>query len=349
MCPDSMRTILFSAAGILLILAATPAFAQTDMERAAAREAADTGRTQFEAGRYAEAIDSFSRAQQLVAAPPHLLYLARAQAKLGRLVEAHENYLKITRETLPPRSPKVFVDAEAAAERELEAIEARLPAVTIAVQGAPAKDVSVEMDGTPLSAAMVGIPLPVDPGQHVFQARGASAQSTPVTITLAEGGKETVVLTLRASTPPAAEGGATPSASLSSEPLATDDDHSSNSGLRVAAYAAFGVGAVGLGVGTYFLLKSNSTRHSSNDVFDACNAAPPCTADQMTQIASKDSDANSQRNVGIGGVVVGGVGVAAGVTLLILSSEHSATAARSDAPHVTPVVGFRSLGLVGTF
>src|SRR4051812_11987805 len=156
-----MRAFLFLAAGISLILAPSAAFAQTDLERAAAREAADNGRTQFEAGRYAEAIDSFSRAQQLVAAPPHLLFLARAQVKMGKLVEAHENYIKITRETLPPKSPKAFVDAQSAAERELELLESRIPSVTIAVQGAPATAVSVLMDGATLSAAMIGMPLPV--------------------------------------------------------------------------------------------------------------------------------------------------------------------------------------------
>jgi hypothetical protein len=347
MPPDSMRTILFSA---LVILAPTTAFAQTDLERAAAREAADTGRAQFEAGRYAEAIDSFSRAQQLVAAPPHLLYLARAQAKLGKLVEAHEDYLKITRETLPPKSPKAFLEAESAAEREIEEVDARLPSVTIAVQGVPATDVSVQMDGTTLSTAMVGIPLPVDPGQHVFEARGASAQSAPVTVTVTEGAKETVMLTLRASAPPpAGSARASASTSLTSAPLTADSVRSSSSGLRSASYVAFGVGAVGLGVGTYLLVKSSSTRSSSNDLFHTCNATPPCSDSQKTQIESKDNDADSQRNVGIGGLVVGGVGAITGVTLLILSSEHSAATAQSDATRVTPLFGFRSFGLAGTF
>jgi hypothetical protein len=346
-----MRASFFLAAGISLILVPVPALAQTDLERAAAREAADAGRTQFEAGRYAEAIDSFSRAQQLVAAPSHLLFLARAQAKLGKLVEAHENYIKITRESLPPKSPKAFVDAQSAAERELEAIEQRIPSVTIAVQGASATAVSVLMDGATLSAAMIGMPLPVNPGQHVFEARGPSAQSAPVTITLTEGGKETVMLTLRriASAPPPATS-ARPSAPLSSDPLSEGDAvQSSGSVLRVASYVAFGVSAVALGAGAYFLVKSSSTRNSSSDLFNTCNAAPPCSDSDKAQIQSKDDDANSQRKVGIGGLVVGGVAAATGVTLLILGSPHSAATAQSDAPRVTPVFGFRSLGLVGTF
>ncbi len=345
-----MRAILFSGVGILLTFAPLSALAQTDLERAAAREAANAGRVQFDAGRYNEAIDSFTRAQQLVAAPPHLLYLARAQAKLGKLVEAHENYLKITRETLPPKAPKAFIEAETAAEREIEALEARLPSVTIAVQGAPAADVSVQMDGANLSSAMVGIPLPVDPGQHVFAARAASAQSAPVTINVAEGGKETVMLTLRASAPASKrQPRAGTSSSLTSEPVAGDAGHSSGSGLRVGSYVAFGVGAVGLGVGIYFLAKSSSSRNHSDELFASCDAmAGGCLEAQQDEIESSDDDADHQRNLGVGALVVGGVGVATGVTLLILSSGHSA-AARNDAPHVTPMIGFNSLGLSGIF
>jgi hypothetical protein len=342
-----MRTSFFPAAGILWILVPTPAIAQTDMERAAARETADAGRSQFEAGRYAEAIDSFSRAQQLVAAPPHLLYLARAQAKLGRLVEAHENYLKITRESLPPKPPKPFVDAVSAAERELEEVDARLPYVTVAVQGAPAAGVSVQMDGVTLPPAMVGIPFPVDPGTHAFDARGTAAQSAPVTLTLSEGAKEMVMLTLRASTQAPGQTGAGAATHLTSEPPVADAAHSSGSGLRVASYVAFGVGAIGLGVGTYFLVKSSNTRDTSNNQFDACN--PGCSAEQVAQIQSTDDDADRQRNVGIGVVVTGGIAAITGVTLLLLSSGNSTATSQSSAPRVTPVLGLGSLGLTGTF
>src|SRR6187431_775600 len=345
MALDSMRTIFFPVAGILWILAPATAVAQTDMERAAARETADAGRIQFEAGRYAEAIDSFSRAQQLVAAPPHLLYLARAQTKLGRLVEAHENYVKITRESLPPKAPKPFVDAVNAAERELEAVDARLPYVTIAVQGAPATGVSVQMDGVTLPSAMIGIPLPVDPGTHAFEASGASARSAPVTVTLSEGAKETVMLTLRASKSSAA--GASGATSLTGDQPVSDSAPSSGMALRVASYVTIGVGAVGLGVGTYFLVKSSNTRQTADNMYDECG--PDCPESEKPPIDAIDADANRQRNIGIGVVVAGGVAAITGVTLLLVSASNRPTPAQSSGPRVTPVIGLGSLGLRGTF
>lgn len=335
------------------------AMAQTDLERATARDAAQTGREAYDAGQYDKAIDSLSRAEQLVHAPTHLLYLARAQAKLGKLVAAHETYLKITRETLPPKAPKAFVDAQTAAAQEQPAVDARLPAVTVRVVGVGAGSASIEMDGAALPSAMIGIPLPADPGQHVFKASAPGAVSDPVTVTVAESAKQNVTLSLHASAagaPGASAAAITPTSSgvtLGTEPPASDNAHGA-SGARVVSYVSFGVGAVGLGLGTFFLLKSGSTRSDANKLFDSCNASSllgKCAKDSADAISvqSKDHDADSQRNLGVASLVVGGVGVAAGITLLILDSHHRSTEAQAETPRIVPVIGLGSLGAVGTF
>jgi tetratricopeptide (TPR) repeat protein len=176
---SNMRRLSLLVPGALVLFSSAVALGQTDLERATARDAANSGRAAFESGQYEKAIDQFTRAEQLVHAPPHLLFLARSQAKLGRLVAAHETYLKVTRETLKSNAPKAFSDAQQFAEQELPAVDARLPYVTVTLQGAPADGVVVDMDGTTLPAAMIGIPLPTDPGRHVFKASG-SATSEPV-------------------------------------------------------------------------------------------------------------------------------------------------------------------------
>ena len=71
---------------LALLTAAPMADAQTNSERAGARAAAGEGLKAFNEGRHAEAIDLFTRAESLVHAPPHLLYIARANEKLGWLV-----------------------------------------------------------------------------------------------------------------------------------------------------------------------------------------------------------------------------------------------------------------------
>jgi len=78
-----MRRISYLVSVLTVLVSAKGALAQTDLERATARDAANSGRAAFDAGQYERAIDSFSRAESLVHAPPHLLFMARAQAKLG--------------------------------------------------------------------------------------------------------------------------------------------------------------------------------------------------------------------------------------------------------------------------
>jgi len=348
-----MRAFQNLVPAALLLLSSTAAYAQTDLERATARDAANSGRAAFEAGQYEKAIDQFSRAEQLVHAPPHLLYLARAQTKLGRLVAAHETYLKVTRETLKPNAPKAFSDAQSSAEQELAALDARLPYVTVTLQGAPAEGVNVDMDGTALPAAMIGIPVPTDPGQHVFKATG-SAVSEPVTVRIAEGAKQTVVLKAHPVAKPAPAAPVTPVAGAAvstSAPPPVDSGSHGTSGLRVASYVSFGIGAIGLGVGTLFLLKSKSTDDEAGKLFDQCAALDPAgeCGPLRQQYESKNNDANSQRSIGITSMIAGGVGVAAGITFLILDVSKSSNSARRSEPHVTPVIGFNSVGLVGAF
>ena len=82
----------------------------------AARDLAKKGAEAFVAGNHAEALDFMTRAEALVHAPPHLLYIARAQAALGKLVAARETYLKVTREELPASAPRAFKDAQSQAK-----------------------------------------------------------------------------------------------------------------------------------------------------------------------------------------------------------------------------------------
>ncbi len=376
----AMRRIPCLVSSVCVFIAAHSASAQTDLERAAARDAANNGRAAFDAGKYEKAIDYLSRAEQLVHSPTHLLFVARAQAKLGRLVAAHETYLKINRETLAANAPKAFVSAQSAAEQEQDALDNRLPSVTVTLQGATtAPDLSVEMDGTALPAAMIGIPVPADPGEHTFKASGPTIVSEPVTIKLAEAAKQTVVLILRSTAPalaaatrptagarPAvaaagssASAGAQPatdtavSGSPRNETLGVDSSTGHGPGLLIASFVSFGLGAASAGVGTYYLLKSSSTRNDSDKLYEQCslaNAGGKCSDPVMQDtILSKDNEADHQSKLGIAGLVGGGVGLLAGLTFLIVDVSRGNKSARESTPHVTPVFGLRSAGLVGSF
>ncbi len=332
----------------------TPASAQTDEQRAAARSLATEGASAFKEARYKDAVDLFGKAESLVHAPPHLLFLARSYTKLGQLVKAREAYLKIAREDLAPGVPQAFRDAKSAAAREVGGIESKIGGLTIKIEGADAaKDLTVKIDGTIIPSVLIGASQPVDPGEHRVEATATGWRAQPRSLMVGEGEKTSVSLKLEA------DAGATPAAvsavttvagpgtdspastpSLTAPPGDTGTSGGS-SGMRIGAYSAFGIGAVGLGLGTVFLLKSSSKRSEADDL---CKNG--CMKSMQPQIDQIDSDADSARNVGVAGLVIGGVGVATGVALWVLSSGSDSEA---KAASILPWIGVRSAGVTARF
>lgn len=131
------------------------------------------------------------------------------------------------------------------------------------------------------------------------------------------------------------------------------------SGLRIASYAALGVGVVGLGAGTFFALRSKSKQNELKDLCGGnagqCNIVPD-TADSR-KATSLNNDSGSAKTMAFVGFGVGAVGVAAGVVLFIVSGNKSSSAsatdsshvAKTDKPRVIPYFGFDSAGVVGQF
>jgi hypothetical protein len=330
----------------LLVASARPAFAVTDEERSAARAAAGQGADAFEAGRWQEAVDLFSRAEAIVHSPIHLLYLGRAQVKLGQWVKAYENFNRIKREGAPANAPAAVKKAVDDAAKELGSLEPQLPQVATRVKN-PTSDVEVRMDGTPIPPLLVGLMRPVDPGQHVFVAKTATASSESVTLDVQPSSRHTVELELKSLTAPAplTPVAAPPPPPTTHAPATIDTGTSSSgtNGLRIASYGAFGVGVVGVALGTVFIIQAGSTQKEADDLCPS----EPCDPARKPEIDKKDDDAASQRTLALVGYGVGGVALAAGVTLFILSGQKSDAAAR--APSIQPYIGYRAAGITGTF
>src|SRR5450432_1451893 len=191
------RTVAAILLTSVCLLAVEPcAFAQTDDDRAGARVAATEGVKASNEKRWADAADLFARAESLVHSPVHLLYLARAQEKLGKLVKAREKYTRIIREKYGADAPDAFRQAQTSAQQEVGGLEGRLAAITVKLDGEKGA-VTVTMDGEKVPPALIGLPLPVDPGSHTFVATGTNLKSDPVTVTLAEGGTNALTLTVK--------------------------------------------------------------------------------------------------------------------------------------------------------
>jgi hypothetical protein len=353
-------------------LVAFDASAQTDDERAGARAAAQEGATAFREKRWADAIDLFTRAESLVHSPMHVIFMARAHANLNKLVKARELYNKVIREPLGSNAPKAFQNAQEEAQKELNELEPRLPYVTVQVDGAGAQAVSVTQDGVAIPPALIGVPRPVDPGEHEFQALTETLASRPQKITVAEKGRQTITLKLEPrsavaappvtgppptatpeATGPATAPIATPGVPGGDQPAPADSGSGGN-GLLIGGIAAGAIGVAGVVAGIIFMGKASDKDEEADKAFAKCSLPGNrdmrgvCLPRIQNEVNALDDDAKSARTLGTVGFVVGGIGIAGGATLLVLhfTGKSKSTGER---PHVEPWVGVGSAGLRGTF
>jgi hypothetical protein len=364
MARASARRVLTVAVALGCLARAPDGLCQSADDRVGARAAAAEGARAFSEKRWADSVDLFKRAESLVHAPPHLLYMARGQAELGLLVESRENYLSIIHEDLKADAPQVFRAAKDSAAKEVNAVEARLAYVTLTIKGDVPKDIALTQDGAHVSAALLGVPRPVNPGAHRFDAQAKGLAGT-ASLTIKETERQKVVLELTPSntaaplpvgpapvpvtttpaTVPLATGTAPPpEATTTTAPLAattapeepTPSGSSKSSGLLIGSFVGFGVGAAGLIMGTVFTLSGSSKSKDADNLFNASDCANTGCAAQAPRISDLDSQSKSAKTIGVVGFIVGGVGVATGVTLLVLYGKSGKS---SSAHHETPSMG----------
>lgn len=334
------------ASASLPVLTPRVATAQSDEDKAAARQLATDGAKAMDEKRWKDAIDMFTRAESLVHSPQHLLYLARAHVQIGKLVKAREFYLKIVKEDIPAGKPKSWTDAKTAAQAEIGPLEPKIPQLKIVVEGGD-KSVEVKQDGEVVKSALIGVSRPVDPGEHVLEAKDGAGLVAKQTITLSEGGNETVTLKLEApksgggdkKDPPPADPKDTPPPEKKDPP----PDAGTGEPSKVLPFTLIGVGVVGLAVGTVFLLKWNSTKADA----DALCPDNKCGS-KLAEAEELDSQWKSQRTLSFVGYGVGIVAAGVGITLL-LTSKSSPPPAPAAGAWVRPFVGVGSLGLYGAF
>ncbi|HET7539465.1 MAG TPA: hypothetical protein VFK05_06315 [Polyangiaceae bacterium] len=332
----------------------------SDGDRAGARALANQGADAFDQGKWADAVELFTRAEALVHSPIHLSYIARAQLKLGHWVEAYELFNRIAREPLEQPVSTAASNAVADAKRQLSTLDTQLPYIILTVKGSDTQGVTVTMDDAPVPSALVGVLHPVNPGPHKFRATSATQASPEQTLEVKAGTRETIELVLApvaGAAAPVAAGAAVatqpnPPPAPSQAPLAQEPEPSGRSStasaMRIGGYVGLGVGVVGVGLGTVFLLSANSKQKDADAAFAACGGKA-CSGPDRAKVDSLDSDVATSKTLSLTSFIVGGVGVATGVTLLVLSGKQKSEPTAQLAPRVQPWIGYRSLGLSGTF
>lgn len=284
--------------------------------RTAARRMADEAANSFENGQFEQARDLFHRANELFPAPALMLWEARALEKLGRLVEAEDLCMTAQRYKLRPDDSDVARTAMRDAGNDAERLRKRIPTIAVKLRGVNPNDPSVEvqLNGKRLHPALIGFPVPVDAGSRTVSLRIRGREVRQQTITLVEGERTTIELD--ASTGPSK----TPTDAPSAMAAPTDatrvaaDAHGESSpwyAQPALGWAGVGLGAVGLGTGIIAGLTANS-RHQALE--DKCtgNACPASVSDDLDSF-------RTYRTVSTLGYVIGGVALAAGVTVLVIA------------------------------
>jgi hypothetical protein len=328
---------------LCLVVAATtrppPAMAQSsdDSTRDAARSLAADGRVAYRAGDYPRAIELFHKAFALFPAPTISLYEARALARSGQLVEAAGVYTKTMGIAVDDRSPEQFHRAVRDAEAELAELKPRIPRVVLDMRPPPAAtaDLTIILDGVTWNRELLGVEAPANPGRHRVAARTPEGDRASQVFTLAEGESKHVELVLESA--PVERAAPDPSTRPIDERLPGE---SSPSSRRMIGYVAIGVGAAGIGTGIVAGLLASS-RYD-----DAESQCPDHRCTEGTAGGSSLAEFRTLRTVSTVGYVMGGVGIATGVTMLLV---HSKAGPRSRSASVRPWIGAGCAGVAGAF
>jgi hypothetical protein len=337
-----LRSPTLLALPLALVLGVSSAHAQTPpkgpsaADQGAAQVLFDEGRKLMDAKSYGEACGRFEGSQRLDPQPGTQFNLAACYEKLGRLASAWFTYQEAA-------VASAAIGREGWAQKAKDkaaALDPRVPKLTI-LAIAPIPGFEVHRDGAPVASGALGVALPLDPGEHVVDATAPKKNKWQQKITITEGQR------LEVKIPPLTDeaGEEPPPPPPRPLPPAPDTGSSSGTGLRIGGFVALGVGGASLVVGS---ILGGMAAGKKNDAALYCN---PDLSICRSQGADLMASARTEAAVSTAMFVIAGLGVAAGITLIVLAPKGSSAAA--PAPSARLGIGspgsLMGLSLSGSF
>ena len=299
-----------AALALLAVPAATFALPASAQDPAAAASLFETGLSAMQDGRYSEGCPALEESYRLEPLPGVLFTSAECHAKWGKFATAvarYQDYLTVF-ERLPPTQVVKQRNRNQVAERQIRALSAKVPQLTLILPPSAPANTTVKRDGVVLGAPSLGIALPVDPGEHVLvtEVSGATREQR---VTLTEGEQQRVVLEV----PVAA---AAPEVVLpTTAPSPAHPRTESHSRAPTPWFwVAGGVGVAGVATGAVCgaLVFAKKSDISGNCRRYACNSEGKQAADSAKTLAA----------VSTVGFAVGAAGVAVASVLLLTAPKH---------------------------
>jgi hypothetical protein len=250
-------------------------------------------------------------------------HLAYCEEQQGLLVEALVDY---------ERSDDLTVGANDEFRAQLpakrESLRRRIPTVTLLVPPKPPNP-TLTVDGHPMPPAVLGKPIPLNPGRHtlVVSAPEHAAFTTQVSLNETDAVVANAILSPLAKRPVMSTLKTSNTATPSEPAPPPISDVSAGSGLPTRTYvligeAALAMGAVGVGIG--FTLRAARADESANDLRtklpsdDACHDTNPQKPGMCATLQGAINDAKSDQLIARIGFIGAGVAAASFVGTLLL-------------------------------
>lgn len=284
-------------------------------------------------GKHSEACPKLVESQRLDPGGGTLFAIALCHEREGKTASAWADFNVALTEARKDRR----ADREAAAAEHARALEAKLTRIRVVAPTTVAQ-LEIRRDGARVGEAQWDTALPVDPGEHVFEATAPG--KTPwkqVVDARGEGATIDVTVPILADEPVAkpAPPPAPPPVTQGSETAPPPPAPSEASSQRTWAVIAGTAGLVVTGVGLGFGLSAKSQWNEADDACPARRCKDPLHV-------KRGEDAGTTADVSTTLVVVGAVGIAAGIVLWLTAPSASDP---KRALNVMPMATTRSLGL----
>lgn len=275
------------------------------------------GRRLFKSGDYIGALSKFQGAHEILRDPTTGLNVAMALEALNLLVEARAMVDDVSHLPAQPNEPFALKQARAEAAAAIEALESRIPALVLRIEGAPKDTVTATVDGKKIPANSLTTPLSCNPGPRRIVVSAQGFRTAQTTIELTEGIQEPVEVPIL---------------------LERAEDAPTPPRNKVLAYAGIAVSGTLAGVALGTGIAAARAEEKGNDDWQADN----CTEIPLQRCYRRFDEQESKRVqlgstalwTAVGAAVVGGGTLA--YVLLTRTSEYQPS---KQAVMVSPTLG----------
>jgi hypothetical protein len=318
-----------------LAWSAAPALAQPSSSQIIlAKEWFDEGLKLEKEGKWEQALDRFRKVADVKKTPQVHFHLGLCEAKTSLLADALLDFQRAIEGGRAEKNQQV-VDA---AEAELKEVRPRVP--TLEIHAGDPKPSKVTIGGATLALSTLGVPMPVNPGEHEVIAEYSNGVFKKK-LKIAE--RENAKLTLE----PPAGAVAVPTATTTTTtsqpppPPPPPDKPEKSSNVLPWIVVAGGGAAVATGV-VFFIMMSNKISELDEICPDGRDKCPPARQTEVTTLEDE-----GRQNMLFGWIFTG-VGVAlagTGVALLTLGGGDKSS---KPAARIVPLLGPQGGGAMVT-